>query len=79
MPRTATRSSGRWKPSEAMSETRRNRAGKDVIGVDGLIWSSHHHYASRPTKRPGRWARTSTPTTCSTTFLGQRRQEASLC
>jgi len=32
---------------EAMSETRRNKAGKDVIGVEGLIWSSHHHYAAR--------------------------------
>jgi len=38
---------------EAMSETRRNKAGKDVIGVDGLIWSSHHHYASRANEATG--------------------------
>lgn len=38
---------------EAMSETRRNKAGKDVIGVDGLIWSSHHHYAARADEATG--------------------------
>ncbi|MDG9842739.1 MULTISPECIES: MobF family relaxase [unclassified Stenotrophomonas] len=38
---------------EAMSETRRNKAGKDVIGVDGLIWSSHHHYAARTDEATG--------------------------
>lgn len=38
---------------EAMSETRRNKAGKDAIGVDGLIWSSHHHYAARADEATG--------------------------
>ncbi|MGQ5314544.1 MobF family relaxase [Xanthomonas arboricola pv. corylina] len=38
---------------EAMSETRRNKAGKDVIGVEGLIWSSHHHYAARADEATG--------------------------
>ncbi|QCZ96602.1 conjugal transfer protein TraA [Stenotrophomonas sp. pho] len=40
---------------EAMSETRRNKAGKDVIGVGegGLIWSSHHHYAARADEATG--------------------------
>ena len=37
----------------AMSETRRNKAGKDAIGVDGLIWSSHHHYAARADEATG--------------------------
>jgi len=38
---------------EAMSETRRNKAGKDAIRVDGLIWSSHHHYAARADEATG--------------------------
>jgi len=32
---------------ESMVETRRGKGGKDVIGVDGLVWSSHQHFAGR--------------------------------
>jgi conjugative relaxase-like TrwC/TraI family protein len=32
---------------ESMVETRRGKGGKDVIGVSGLVWSSHQHFAGR--------------------------------
>ncbi|MEB2183815.1 MobF family relaxase [Xanthomonas campestris pv. campestris] len=32
---------------EAQVETRRGKGGKDVIGVKGLVWSSHQHFAGR--------------------------------
>ena len=32
---------------EQMVETRRGKGGKDVIGVKGLVWSSHQHFAGR--------------------------------
>jgi conjugative relaxase-like TrwC/TraI family protein len=33
---------------EARVETRRGKGGKDVIDVNGLVWSSHVHLAGRP-------------------------------
>ena len=35
---------------ENLIETRRGHSGRDVIGVQGLIWSSHMHLDARPTK-----------------------------
>jgi len=35
---------------ENLIETRRGHAGRDVIQVDGLIWSSHMHLDARPSK-----------------------------
>lgn len=32
---------------ESMVETRRGKAGKDVLGVEALVWSSHQHFANR--------------------------------